>query len=461
MLSFLASGESGLAGEAGAWATGLDRPRVAQEVTRPGVNIFGHFSYPSGLRSSALSIASSLDAAGIRTALRDVRVEQAKDDPVHHRFSQPPLFDISILHIQPEPFFDTYLARSDSADLGRNPYRIGVWYWELDKIPPAWDQAAKGCDEFWAASSFIGRGLAERYRKPVNVFLPGLELPKFTALPRSRFGLPEHAFILLFAFHMTSVTERKNPLGLVSAFHKAFAGRDDAMLVIKTSFGSSLPTEFALLLEAAAADPRIRIIDAVYSDAEMLALMQACDAYVSLHRSEGLGLTLAEAMLLGKPTVATRYSGNLDFMDDGNSLLVDCTVGRLERTYPPYEAGMRWASPALDHAAALMRRLYEDRTFAHELGARAKRDLEGRMSFATAGKPMADRLRTIARAQARMTALARRHNSAAALQPPARACHRQDAAACRAWVRLAQIGEDTASHGDCRCRVFRITLTKR
>jgi GT2 family glycosyltransferase/glycosyltransferase involved in cell wall biosynthesis len=394
-LSFLAGGETGPGSEASAWVKSLDRPRLAQEMTRPGVNIFGHFSYPSGLRNSALSIAAGLDLAGIRTALRDVRVDQAKDDPVHHRFCQAPLFDISILHIQPEPFFDAYLARSDSAELGRNPYRIGFWYWEFDTVPASWDRAAQSCDELWAASSFVANGLAKRYHKPVKVFLPGLELPKFPPVPRRQFGLPDGPFIFLFAFHMTSVMERKNPLGLVAAFRQAFRAGEEVMLVIKTSFGSASPAELAALNEAAA-NPRIRFIDAIYSEAEMLALMDASDAYISLHRSEGLGLTMAEAMLLGKPVIATRYSGNLDFMDDRNSLLVDCSLDRLERSYPPYEAGLRWATPSVDHAASLMRRLYEDRPFGRELGARARSDLESRLSHAATGAPMAERLKVIA-----------------------------------------------------------------
>ena len=131
------------------------------------------------------------------------------------------------------------------------------------------------------------------------------------------------------------------------------------------------------------------------------ALMASCDAYVSLHRSEGLGLTMAEAMLLGKPTIATGFSGNVDFMNENNSLLVDYRIVQLERTMPPYEVGMEWAEPSEEHAARLMRRLYEDREFAAMLGARGKADVERTMSLAAAGRRMAERLAVIREARMR------------------------------------------------------------
>ena len=181
-------------------------------------------------------------------------------------------------------------------------------------------------------------------------------------------------------------------MGLIRSFKQAF-GREDhqAMLVIKTSFGNRHPSELQKLI-AEAKDANIRIIDEVYTMEENLNLMRVSDAYVSLHRSEGLGLTMAEAMLLGKPTIATRFSGNLEFMDDNNSLLVDYELKVLEKDYPPYAAGLKWAEPSVKHAAQLMRHLYCDRDFGLELGLRAQVDLQQRLNYAETGKRMAARL---------------------------------------------------------------------
>ena len=123
-------------------------------------------------------------------------------------------------------------------------------------------------------------------------------------------------------------------------------------------------------LRDAAAGANITVIDQVYSPDEVLSLMDACDAYVSLHRSEGLGLTMAEAMLMGKPVIATNFSGNVDFMDDSNSLLVRHELVKLGKPIPPYDADLEWAEPSVEHAAQLMRRVYEDQEWARGRGAR-------------------------------------------------------------------------------------------
>ena len=190
---------------------------------------------------------------------------------------------------------------------------------------------------------------------------------------------------------MTSVLERKNPMALIRAFGEAFGPLDDVRLVIKTSFGEQHPEHFATLAGLAKA-ANVVLINASYSRDETLSLIAACDAYVSLHRSEGLGLSLAEAMLLARPVVATRYSGNLEFMDDANSLLVDCTLPSLTREAPPYARGQRWAEPSVAQAAAHMRRLYDDREFARDLGEWAREDLRGRLSHRAAGQAMRRRL---------------------------------------------------------------------
>jgi glycosyltransferase involved in cell wall biosynthesis len=138
-------------------------------------------------------------------------------------------------------------------------------------------------------------------------------------------------------------------------------------------------------IRSAVEGAKITIIDGIFSHDETLSLIDACDAYISLHRSEGLGLTMAEAMLLGKPVIGTGYSRNMDFMDNTNSLLVDFRLVHLGRTIPPYDADASWAEPSVDHAAQLMRQVYENRSWAAELGAKAKIDVATRMSLQVAG----------------------------------------------------------------------------
>ena len=376
------------------WIKGLDIIVLAEELARPGMTVLGHFSYPSGLRTSTCALVEGAEIAGGVVAGRNVPVGTSKDGGFRGSWLSPETHDVTVIHVQPEPFFLRAREQALLASGNAAPYTVGFWYWEFDEIPPGWDEAAAACDELWTATNFIGDALKARYDKPVHVFLPGIRVPEGQSMSRARLGLSEKDFVFLFTFHMNSIMERKNPLGLIAAFQKAFDPTDNAVLVIKTSFGSHNPDGFARM-RAAAEGARISIIDDIFTEEEMRGLMLACDAYVSLHRSEGLGLTMAEAMLMGRPTIATGYSGNLDFMDVSNSLLVDHTIVELGRDHPPYKAGQRWAEPSTDSAARHMRRLYEDRDFATNLGGRARADLIQKLSLESVGEQVLKRIAQI------------------------------------------------------------------
>lgn len=395
-LAWLGSERGGLSAELRAWCRGLDADATASALVTPGVNVIGHFAYPSGLRTSVESLVGGLQEAGFQASLRDVPGTAAEDDPIHARFIGIEEFPVTLLHIQPEPFFLRAYAMAGLHPRTPSSYRIGYWYWEMSTVPASWDLATLAVHELWAATRFVAGALRERYDVPVYILPPGVELVPFVPQPRSRFGVPEDRFAFLFVFHMMSIMERKNPLGLIRAFSRAFRRDEPVVLVLKTTFGERHPELMGELRRAAAqAEAEVMVIDEIYTQGETLALMQACDAYVSLHRSEGLGLTMAEAMLLGKPVIATGFSGNTDFMNKENSLLVDYSVVPIGRSVPPYEAAMRWAAPSEEHAAAMMRLLYDDRAFGAALGARAQEDLRRNLGMAAAGRRMAERLATL------------------------------------------------------------------
>ena len=241
---------------------------------------------------------------------------------------------------------------------------------------------------------------------PVVPLMPGVELGGFTPRPRTHFGLRDDRIVFLFMFDMASVMERKNPHALLDAFARAFHRDEPVQLVLKTFRGDLHPILIRDLRRAAEGIGAL-VIDEVLSREDSYALMHACDCYVSLHRSEGFGLTMAEAMLMGKPVIATGYSGNLDFMDERNSLLVDCKVVALERDVPPYKRGFRWGEPSVEHAARHLRWVYEHPEAARALGARARQDVAERLSLEAAGRRMARRLEEIRAARAARTAARR------------------------------------------------------
>ena len=384
LLAWLASPEAGLPLGVQDCCRQLDVEMVAAELLGIGVNVIGHFCYPSGLRVSVESLVEGLAAVDVQTSLRDVRTD-AKDDPRHICFDGTEVFDVTIIHTQPEPFFGQAYQRADFLERIPRTYRIAYWYWEFDSIPESWLEYARQIDEVWVATEFVARGLRKRLSIPVKTLFPGVKLAPFISRDRTHFGLDSTHFIFLFTFHMMSIMERKNPLGLIRAFKSAFQNQEKVTLVLKTSFGDRHPAQMRELKEAAVG-ANVTIIDQVYSADEVLSLMDTCDAYVSLHRSEGLGLTMAEAMLMGKPVIATNFSGNVDFMNENNSLLVPYDLVKVGKEIPPYDSGLDWAEPSIVHASQYMRQLFDDRGWGLALGKRAKSSAEKLLSIEAGGR---------------------------------------------------------------------------
>ena len=190
--------------------------------------------------------------------------------------------------------------------------------------------------------------------------------------------------------------ERKNPLAVVGAFKRAFENDDRAALVLKCVNASADPIN-AARLRAAAQYPSIRVIEDYMSREEVASLTHACDVYVSLHRSEGYGLTLAEAMMAARPVIATPYSGSADFTTVGNSLPVRYRLVEIEKDEGPYRRGSFWAEPDIDHAAELMRWAFDHKEATARLGAQAKEHITQVLSPEAIGKLVRARLEVIAR----------------------------------------------------------------
>lgn len=371
-------------------------------ATAKGLNILGHFCYPSGLQQSTRSIVRSLEAMNVPLSLRDVPAHLSIDDPNRMDYLGLESHEISLVHVQPHPFqqeeYFNLAYRRAGLDPRPDVYRIGYWYWEMETPPKTWKIAAESVDELWAPTTFIAKAM-QSLSKPVTTVLPGVEVGEVETVSKSVMGVDDDQYLFLYMFDVKSFIERKNPFGLIEAYKKAFRSDDRAKLVIKVSSGHFNPTEFARLQEEAA-QAGVIVIDEVFSRARSYGLIQACDCYVSLHRSEGLGLTMAEAMLMGKPVIATRYSGNLDFMTDSSSLLVDHELQYLKGTcsedvYAVYPAENFWADPNTEHAATFMRWAYDNQEEAKALGQRAKEHASHVLSPKSAGERFTAGLETI------------------------------------------------------------------
>lgn len=359
----------------------------------PGINAAGYLSAELGIGEVARKLVAGIERAGIpfsTITLGDTVSRQ--QSRFEERAPQSAPYDTNLVCINADslPTF----ARTVGPNFFLGRYTIGVWFWELELFPDHFSGAFDLVDEVWVGSGFVRDSLTSMTTKPVSVVPIPLEASVAQAIQRSSLGLPE-SFLFYFTFDFLSIFDRKNPLGLVEAFKRAFSPSDDVALLVKSINGDRSTLDLECLHAAAAAHPSIYVMDGYLAPETKDGLMASCDCYVSLHRSEGLGLTMAEAMLHGKPVIATGYSGNLAFMDSENSYLVPHTFTDVPAGCFPYPAGARWAEPELDRAAVLMRHVYENQNEAHERGLRAQRDIATHHTLDRTADFIASRLEVI------------------------------------------------------------------
>jgi hypothetical protein len=378
------------------------RSRARRSCRAPdGVNVVGYLDAEMGLSEAARLVIRGLDAQ--RVPVLPVS-QDLTEHPEPHGYTAVPAaearFAVDLLCLNPRQLWR--FLRGRGRQLPAGGHAVGYWWWEIPGVLPIeWWVGFELVDEVWAGSEVVARALEPMSPVPVvRVRLPVAVQPA-PHLERAELGLPE-GYVFLFAFDHDSNFERKNPLAAIEAFRVAFPERGRASLVIKCINAQRHAREHRRLLAAARTHPDVHVIDEVLSTTRHRALFAACDCYLSLHRAEGFGLTLAEAMAQGKPVIATGWSGNLDYMTDRNSYLVShrlVKIGDANPNYYPRDAW--WAEPELADAVRCMRHVVANPAEAAERGRRGAADLERAHSPAVAGETMLRRLEDLAATRAR------------------------------------------------------------
>ncbi len=385
-------------------------PALPCSPKQGGVNLIGFAYGQLGVGEDVRMLAASLEAAGTPfgvVAKTPVGDRGPLDRWLAAHAIERPVYDVSIFCMAG---FDTgHLLLDDPALLDPGYYRIGFWPWELPYWPSPWQHVFDLVDEIWAATAYTKAAYDQaRPGIPVELMKLAVDVRRLVPCARADFGLTDDRFLFLYVFDANSYLARKNPLAAIAAFARAFpAGDEPVALVLKMMGGAPDDPDLLACLAAAAADRRIVILDGVMNRGDVLGLIASADAYISLHRAEGFGRTIAEAMLLGRPVIATGFSGSNDLVTAETALPVAWTRRAVGADEYPFGEGQYWADPDIDHAASCLRRIATDPVLRFRLTEAARRHVAHHHAPARVGAAYAARLDAVIR-QRSASATARR-----------------------------------------------------
>ena len=384
--------------------TQLTRADVSsQPLIAEGIEFVGFARAESGLGENLRSLVRATATTPLETMVSaaDVDIDSGirnGDSSVDH-YMDGRMFRTRVICVNPDMLGEAF--HHDGFGRYQDAYRVGFWFWELERLPRMWADHARLVDEIWVATDFVADAVRRDVtdRPVVKIRTPIITPTLDRVYSRSEFGLREDCCLFMFSFAYGSFATRKNPEAVILAFRRAFplGTTEQVQLVIKTSQSELYTAARANLTALAAGDSRIVFINSYLSRQALIGLQSTIDCYLSLHRSEGLGLGLAECMALGKPAIATGYSGNLEFMNAQNSFLVDFKLIPVrEGEYPDF-AGQVWADASVEHASTHMKSVYNDHSQAARIGLAGKNYLAQHFNHQAVGQAIVDRYATIQR----------------------------------------------------------------
>lgn len=363
---------------------------------KKGVNLIGHIRGDFGLGESCRLVASILKKTGLPFTIQNISVygDAPEKNETWKEFECNELpYVINLIHLNPDGLQNSIWK------LGFNTfsrhYNIGFYLWEQPEFPKEWLFAIDLMDEIWTPAEFISKGIRQLTDKPVYTMPYGMYEPNVECIyDRAHFGLPQNICLFMVSYDGYSSSERKNPIGSVRAYAKAFSKSDiNVGLVIKATHARENDLEqFRKILQGY---PNIIILKNSYDKIEFNSLVACVDVYVSLHRAEGFGLVMAEAMLLETAVIATNWSANTEFMNEDVACMVSADIVTLEKDSFPYKKGTHWARPSEQEAVNFMKRLAYEPQYRKEKITKAKHYIEQKLSPIHASKRIKDRIEEI------------------------------------------------------------------
>ena len=347
-----------------------------------GINVIGLVRAQMGLGQSCRLLANALEHCDVPYSLYNFELPaslmHAEDHSYDSKISKELKYNINLIHVNPDEMLLMYnRLPEDSWD---HCYNIAFWLWELEAIPESWNKYFSMLDEIWTPSEFISQSLRKVTDLPVITIPYCVTAATEECFDRKYFHLPEDMFLFLSMYDSNSTMERKNPMGTVNAFKQAFKPDDKKVgLVLKVN--NAREEDLRILRESLREYDNIYYITETLEKSAVNSLIKVCDAFVSLHRAEGFGLVMAEAMLVGTPCIATNWSSNTEFMNNEVACMVDYSFTSLKEDYPPYKKGAVWADPDIGQAAEYMKQLAADSDYYESLARSANQYISEKLGM--------------------------------------------------------------------------------
>lgn len=327
-----------------------------------GVNLIGSIKAEMGLGQSCRLLANMIKETGYRLAVYNYDFSGAvkeNDSTFDNDIVDELPYNINIVHVNPCELGKLFMKMPEA---WKGKYNIAFWLWELEEFPEEWKKYCCLFDEIWTPSEFAANSIKKVTDIPVEVLPYYITVPYNKGVGRKEFSLPENKFLFLLMYDVNSTEGRKNPQGAIKAYKKAFESTNkDVGLVIKVNNGSS--EQLINLKKQLSEYKNIYYLTETIDKEDVNSLLKCVNVFVSLHRAEGFGLVMAEAMLLGTPVIATNWSSNIEFMSKESACMVDCKMVKNPKTEGLYQKGCIWAEPDYEQAAQFMRKLWSDEGF--------------------------------------------------------------------------------------------------
>jgi glycosyltransferase involved in cell wall biosynthesis len=358
-----------------------------------GVNIVGFIRAEMGIGESSRLAARAISAADIPFDILNFPVTSIRMDDMTwaHKEVSDPEYKVNIIHTNADTLRSVH--HHFGASLFDKRFNIGYWHWELPDFPDEFCDGFHFVSEVWAPSNFVVESIAKKSTVPVIRIPHGVEVNPPQDVSRATFGLPDDKFLFFSMYDTHSYQRRKNPQGAIHAFKQAFDPTDESVgLVVKLNHSKANPSDIDEIRNLVKGYSNIYVIDRILSRGDTDGLLNCTDCFVSLHRSEGFGLGLAEAMYLGKPVIGTYWSGNTDFMNATNSCIVDFSIVGVGGDWGPYKGYQTWAEPDLGHAAHYMREIMYNTDFRNSIAFNGMQHIRTYFSPQVVGQMIKERL---------------------------------------------------------------------